>query len=54
MRNLKAMIRATNAVCVICVDEDLLSKNMTNNLIFLADSVLKLTSFKGKYPLRVI
>jgi len=30
------------------VDEDLLSKTLVNHLIFIADSVFKLTSFKGK------
>lgn len=45
MRNFKAMIRASNAVCLISVDEQLLPKHLVQNLIFLADSVLKLTSF---------
>jgi hypothetical protein len=48
MRNFKAMIRATNAVCVISVDEELMSKWMVNNLIYLSDAVYKITSFKGK------
>jgi hypothetical protein len=42
------MIRAANAVCLISVDEDLLPKSVFNHLVYLADCVLKLTSFKGK------
>ena len=46
LRNLKALIRASNAVCLIQVDEDLLSTQVFNNLFLTADLVLKLTSFK--------
>ncbi len=48
IRNLKALVRSLNGVCLISVDEDLLPKILVNHLVFLADSVLKLTSFKGK------
>ena len=40
------MVRSTNCVCLITVDEDLLSPFMASNLTYLADSVYKVTSFK--------
>eukprot|EP00347_Sterkiella_histriomuscorum_P018973 403343453 len=46
LRNLKSLIRATNGVLMIQVDEDLLSKFVYNNLFFEADLVVKLTSFQ--------
>jgi len=46
LRNLKALIRSSNAVCLISVDEDVLSKYIINSILYLADSVLKITSFK--------
>jgi hypothetical protein len=47
LRSLKALVRSLNGVCVVSVDEDLLPKSLVQNLIFLSDSVYKLTSFKG-------
>ena len=43
------MIRSLNGVCLISVDEDILPKSLAQNLIFLSDSLYKLTSFKGKH-----
>jgi len=53
LRNLKTLMRATNGVCLIQVDEDLLSKHMNNNLFFLADLVMKLTSFKDHHEMKI-
>lgn len=46
LRNLKSLMRATNGVLMIQVDEELLSKHLFNNLFYLSDLVYKLTSFK--------
>jgi hypothetical protein len=48
IRNLKSMVKASNAVCLISVDETLISKFIINNITYMADLVLKITSFKGK------
>lgn len=53
LRNLKTMLRASNAVCLIQADEDLLSKFLFNNLFFLSDLVIKLTSFKDHMEMKI-
>ena len=40
LRCLKTMVRATNCICVISVEESLLSAHLMNNMKFLADQVL--------------
>ena len=47
------MVRATNCVCLISVDENLLAKFVTDNLIYLADHVIKLTSFKDHTEMKI-
>ena len=37
LRNLKTLVRATNCVCLISVEESLLKPHLTSNLRFLAD-----------------
>ena len=53
LRNLKALIRATNAVCLISVEESLLNKNLTANMSYLADQVLQVTSFKDHAEMKI-
>ena len=47
-------MRSLNGVCLISVDEELLSKSLVNHLIFIADSVFKLTSFKGMHMIPLL
>ena len=53
LRNLKTLIRTLNGVCLISFDEDLVSKFLFNNINFIADSVLKLTSFKDHAEMQI-
>jgi len=53
LRNFKAMVRASNAVCMISVDPKLLSKHLEANLVALADSVYQLTSFKDNPEMKI-
>lgn len=53
LRNLKALVRASNLICLISVDPELLSQRIQNNLDNLADIVLKLTSFKEHSELKI-
>ena len=53
LRCLKTMIRATNCVCLISVQEGLLSTHLVNNLKYLADQVLQVTSFKDNAEMRI-
>ena len=53
LRNLKALIRSLNGVCLITVDEDLLPKRLANHLTYLADAVYKLTSFKDHQEIKI-
>mmetsp|Transcript_88179 Transcript_88179/g.121675 ORF Transcript_88179/g.121675 Transcript_88179/m.121675 type:complete len:123 (-) Transcript_88179:51-419(-) len=53
LRNFKAMVRASNAVCMISVDPKLLSKHLEANLIALSDTVLSLTSFKDNPEMKI-
>ena len=53
LRNLKALVRATNCVCLISVEESLLKPHLANNLRFLADQVLQVTSFKDHTEMKI-
>ena len=53
MRNLKTLVRATNCVCLISVQEQLLPRFVANNLVYLADQVLSITSFKDHAEMRI-
>ena len=53
LRNLKTLVRATNCVCVISVEEALLPNFLTNNLVCLADQVLQVTSFKDHAEMKI-
>ena len=53
LRNLKALVRATNAVCLISVEESLLNQNLTANLSYLADQILQVTSFKDHAEMKI-
>ena len=53
LRSLKSLVRSLNGVCLISVDENLLDKHVKNHLDFLADSVLKLTSFKDHQEMKI-
>jgi hypothetical protein len=53
LRNLKTLVRATNCVCLLSVDENLLPKFVADNLVNQADQVLKLTSFKDHSEMRI-
>ena len=53
LRCLQAMVRATNCVCLISVEESLLSPHLMNNLKFVADQVLQITSFKDHSEMRI-
>ena len=53
LRNLRTLVRATNCVCLISVDESLMSRFVQENLISLADLVLKLVSFKDHSEMKI-
>ena len=53
LKNLKALVRASNAVCIISVDQDLVSPKIFQNLEHLGDIVFKLTSFKEHAELKI-
>ncbi|TNV73412.1 hypothetical protein FGO68_gene145 [Halteria grandinella] len=46
LRSLKALVRSLNGVCLISVDEELLSKPLAAHLFYHSDSLISLTSFK--------
>jgi len=45
-RSLKTLIRQTNGTLLLTVDESMVSPFLMSNIFYLADSVLKLTSFR--------
>lgn len=47
------MIRATNGVCLISVEEQLLPNFVNSNLVYLSDLVLQLTSFKDHTEMKI-
>ena len=47
------MVRATNCVCMISVEESMLAPHLMNNLKYLADQVLQITSFKDHAEMRI-
>ena len=47
------MVRATNCVCLISVEESLLTPFLVNNLKYLAEHVLQVTSFKDHAEMRI-
>ena len=53
LRHLKALVRSLNGVCLISLDEDLMSKSMVGHIVYLADTVLKLTSFKDHQEMKI-
>jgi PAXNEB protein len=53
LRNLKSLVKQLNGVCLISLDQDLLSAYLTSHLTFLADSVFKLTSFKDHQEMKI-
>ena len=53
LMNLKSLIRTTNCVFMIQVDEDLISRYLFNNLFFMSDLVLKITSFKDNIEMKI-
>jgi len=53
LRCLKTMVRASNCVCFISVQEGLLSPQLISNLKFLADQVLQVTSFKDNVEMKI-
>lgn len=53
LNNLKALVRTSNAVCMISVDQELISNRIQGNLEYLGDIVLKLTSFKEHQELKI-
>ena len=53
LRCLKTMVRASNCVCLISVEESLLTTHLLNNMKFLADQVLQVTSFKDHSEMRI-
>ena len=53
LKNLKALIRASNAVCIVSVDRELLSPKIFQNLECLGDIVVQLTSFKEHSELKI-
>lgn len=53
LRNYKALVRASNAIGIISVDQDLLPPKIANMLDFLGDTVVKLTSFKEHSELKI-
>ena len=53
LRNLKTLVRATNCVCLISVEESLLKPHLTSNLRFLADQVIQVTSFKDHSEMKI-
>ena len=46
-------MRATNCVCLISVDEDLLTKYILNHVVYLSDLLLKITSFKDHMEMQI-
>lgn len=53
LRNLKALVRQTNCVCLISVEERILDRFLVNNLHFLADQVWQITSFKDHLEMQI-
>ena len=53
LRNLKTLVRATNCVCLISVEESLLKPHLASNLRFLADQILQVTSFKDHSEMKI-
>ncbi len=53
LRNLKTLVRATNCVCFLSVDEELLSKSLLNHTVYLSDLVLKINSFKDHVEMQI-
>lgn len=53
LKCLKAMIRATNCVCVISVEEQLLEPLLAKYLVAQADNVWSLTSFKDHSEMKI-
>mmetsp|Transcript_18639 Transcript_18639/g.25145 ORF Transcript_18639/g.25145 Transcript_18639/m.25145 type:complete len:118 (+) Transcript_18639:2089-2442(+) len=47
------MVRATNCVCLISVQESLLGEHLVSNLKYLADQVLQVSSFKDNAEMRI-
>jgi hypothetical protein len=50
---LKALVRQSNAVCLISCDKNLIDQVISNNLEHIGDTVLKLTSFKEHTELKI-
>lgn len=53
LKCLKSLVRSTNCVCLISVEEQLLSPIITNHLVALADSVYSITSFKDHAEMKI-
>ncbi len=53
LKCLKTLIRSTNCVCIVSVEEQLLPPQIKNHLVSLADSVLSITSFKDHAEMKI-
>jgi len=53
LRNLKSLVKSLNGVCFISCDESLLTPFLINNIIYLSDLSLKITSFKDYIEMEI-
>ena len=53
LKCLRTLIRSTNCVCMISVEEQLLPPTVKNHLVALADSVVSITSFKDHTEMKI-
>ena len=53
LRCLQTLVKATNCVCLISVQESLLQPHLVNNLKYIADQVLQITSFKDHSEMKI-
>lgn len=53
VKNLKALVRASNMTVLISVDSNLLDERVQHSLEHLSDTVIKLTSFKEHSELQI-